>query len=340
MRCAIHFGPCSVPGGFTARGQPFRRPVRLHQRAPRPLRGGARPRGVRLRQHSVAACRFGGRISKRCARQASACFRIRLERCGSVLSSLQPRPVTCWSWRRRVLPSTNGCALRRAERQPHLLPCGSDCSPSVFDFRRLRGPRPAPSLPLSPPPPAARPTPARRPRVQCTGPPPRAPLWPPTMPTHQACSTTCSLPPFFFKPGLPTHRAPSAAAPPPHAHACTGPYQIVVLIASSSDTTTMSTHRTQQACIKNHLSSQRANLGRVYNRLMLPSSMHVRVRVGAPKGTPAQLNAQGWSPSSSASGACKTRLPFAAADTAAASFDRSPPHARAWRLNTGASSVG
>ena len=151
MRCAIHFGPCSVPGGFTARGQPFRRPVRLHQRAPRPLRGGARPRGVRLRQHSVAACRFGGRISKRCARQASACFRIRLERCGSVLSSLQPRPVTCWSWRRRVLPSTNGCALRRAERQPHLLPCGSDCSPSVFDFRRLRGPRPAPSLPLSPP---------------------------------------------------------------------------------------------------------------------------------------------------------------------------------------------
>ncbi len=113
---------------------------------------GARPRGVRLRQHSVAACRFGGRISKRCARQASACFRIRLERCGSVLSSLQPCPVTCWSWRRRVLPSTNGCALRRAERQPHLLPCGSDCSPSVFDFRRLRGPRPAPSLPLSPPP--------------------------------------------------------------------------------------------------------------------------------------------------------------------------------------------
>ena len=210
-------------------------------------------------------------------------------------------------------------------------------------FRLSTAARPsASSQPATVPPPAARPTPARRPRVQCTGPPPRAPLWPPTMPTHQACSTTCSLrvPPFFFKPGLPTHRAPSAAAPPPHAHACTGPYQIVVLIASSSDTTTMSTHRTQQACIKNHLSSQRANLGRVYNRLMLPSSMHVRVRVGAPKGTPAQLNAQGWSPSSSASGACKTRLPFAAADTAAASFDRSPPHARAWRLNTGASSVG
>ncbi len=256
-----------------------------------------------------------------------------------MLSSRQPRPVTCWSWRRGVLPSTNGCVLRRAERQLHLLPCGSDYSPSVSIFEGCGA---LGQLQACRYPPAERHTLARRPRVPCTGPPPRALPWPPTMPTHLACSTTCPPPPpHSSSPACPR----TGLQVPPH-HRRTPTRARVHTKNRSSHCLKLRHHHNDvntshtAACIKNHLSSQRANLGRARNRLIPPSSMHVRVRVVAPRGTPAQLNAQGWSPSPSASGACKTRLPFAAADTVAASCGRSPPHARAWRRHTGASSVG